>query len=54
MVLAAVDLLRRIPNPTDEDVRAGLAGNLCRCTGYMRIFAAVLDASRRMPATNER
>jgi carbon-monoxide dehydrogenase small subunit len=49
MVLAAVDLLRRIPNPTEEDVRIGLAGNLCRCTGYMRIFAAVLDACRRLP-----
>jgi carbon-monoxide dehydrogenase small subunit len=52
MVLAAVDLLRRVPNPTDEDVRTGLAGNLCRCTGYMRIFAAVLDACRRMPAAS--
>jgi carbon-monoxide dehydrogenase small subunit len=52
MVLAAVDLLRRIPNPGEDDVRAGLAGNLCRCTGYMRIFAAVLDACRRMPATS--
>ncbi len=49
MVLAAVDLLRRMPNPTEDDVRAGLAGNLCRCTGYMRIFAAVLDACRRLP-----
>jgi carbon-monoxide dehydrogenase small subunit len=46
MVLAAVDLLRRIPNPTDADVRAGLSGNLCRCTGYMRIFEAVLKAVR--------
>ena len=49
MVLAAVDLLRRNPNPTEDDVREGLAGNLCRCTGYARIFAAVLDACRRMP-----
>ncbi len=46
MVLAAVDLLRRIPNPTDADVRAGLSGSLCRCTGYMRIFEAVLKAVR--------
>jgi aerobic carbon-monoxide dehydrogenase small subunit len=46
MVLAAVDLLRRIPQPTEEDVRTALAGNLCRCTGYMRIFAAVLEAMR--------
>jgi carbon-monoxide dehydrogenase small subunit len=44
MVLAAVDLLRRIPHPTEDDVRVSLAGNLCRCTGYVRIFAAVLQA----------
>ena len=47
MVMAAIDLLHRIPNPTEDDVRASLAGNLCRCTGYMRIFAAVLDACGR-------
>lgn len=46
MVLAAVDLLQRIPNPTEADIRAGLAGNLCRCTGYMRIFEAVVAACR--------
>jgi aerobic carbon-monoxide dehydrogenase small subunit len=46
MVLAAVDLLRRNPNPGDADIRAGLAGNLCRCTGYMRIFEAVVKAMR--------
>jgi carbon-monoxide dehydrogenase small subunit len=49
MVMAAIDLLHRAPNPTEDDVRGALAGNLCRCTGYMRIFAAVLDACRRMP-----
>jgi carbon-monoxide dehydrogenase small subunit len=47
MVLAAHELLSRIPDPSEEDVRAALAGNLCRCTGYMRIFEAVLDAARR-------
>jgi carbon-monoxide dehydrogenase small subunit len=46
MVLAAISLLDRHPNPTEEQVRSGLAGNLCRCTGYMRIFEAVLEASR--------
>ena len=46
MILAALDLLRRHPSPTDEEIRAGLAGNLCRCTGYMRIVAAVVDACR--------
>ena len=48
MVLAAVSLLERNPHPSLADVRAGLAGNLCRCTGYMRIFDAVLDACRRV------
>jgi carbon-monoxide dehydrogenase small subunit len=47
MVLAAVNLLERHPNATEADVRAGLAGNLCRCTGYMRIFEAVLQAQRQ-------
>lgn len=47
MILAAVSLLERTPDPGVQDIRAGLAGNLCRCTGYMRIFEAVLDACRR-------
>ena len=46
MVLAAVALLARNPDPSPEDVRAALAGNLCRCTGYARIFEAVLRACR--------
>jgi carbon-monoxide dehydrogenase small subunit len=44
MVLAAVDLLTRVPDPSLDDIRDGLSGNLCRCTGYMRIFEAVLAA----------
>lgn len=51
MVMAAADLLRRNPNPTREDIRTGLAGNLCRCTGYMRIFEAVVAAMRQGAAT---
>ena len=47
MVLAAVDLLERNANPTDADIRTGLAGNLCRCTGYMKIFESVVRACRR-------
>ena len=50
MVLAAVSLLARQPSPTGMDVRTALAGNLCRCTGYIRIFEAVLDACRRTQA----
>ena len=46
MILAATDLLKRNPSATLDDIRAGLAGNLCRCTGYMRIFEAVVAAMR--------
>jgi carbon-monoxide dehydrogenase small subunit len=49
MVLAAHELLAHHPDPTEDQIRAALAGNLCRCTGYMRIFAAVLEAARRLP-----
>ena len=45
MVLATVALLEREPTPTDEQIRAGLKGNLCRCTGYANIVAAVHDAA---------
>lgn len=44
MVLAAMSLLQEIPNPTDAEIRNGLAGNLCRCTGYMKIFESVVRA----------
>ena len=46
MVLAAVSLVERTPAPSLDDIRTALAGNLCRCTGYMRIFEAVLQACR--------
>ena len=45
MVLAAVSLLDEVPNPTERDVRLGLEGNLCRCTGYHNIVKAVLAAA---------
>jgi carbon-monoxide dehydrogenase small subunit len=44
MVMAAVNLLERVPKPTDADIRAGLAGNLCRCTGFTKIFESVVRA----------
>ncbi|HEX8634949.1 MAG TPA: (2Fe-2S)-binding protein [Pyrinomonadaceae bacterium] len=47
MVLAAISLLEHTPQPTDADIRHGLAGNLCRCTGYMKIFDAVVRACAR-------
>ena len=46
MVLAAVQLLEKTPQPTVEDVRFAIAGNLCRCTGYTKIFEAVLEACK--------
>lgn len=47
MILAAVDLLQRNPAPTEADIRTGLAGNLCRCTGYMKIFESVVRACQK-------
>lgn len=47
MVLAAVDLLSRNPNPNEAEIRTGLAGNLCRCTGYMKIFESVVRACQK-------
>jgi carbon-monoxide dehydrogenase small subunit len=45
MVMAATSLLKEIPNPTEEEVRIGLEGNLCRCTGYHNIVKAVMAAA---------
>jgi aerobic carbon-monoxide dehydrogenase small subunit len=45
MVMAAVSLLEEVPNPTEQQVREGLEGNLCRCTGYHNIVQAVLAAA---------
>jgi carbon-monoxide dehydrogenase small subunit len=44
MILAAVNLLEQNPQPDEKEIRTGLAGNLCRCTGYMKIFEAVVRA----------
>ena len=46
MILAAVNLLDKNPQPSLEEIREGLSGNLCRCTGYLQIFEAVEKASR--------
>jgi aerobic carbon-monoxide dehydrogenase small subunit len=45
MIMASYELLARWPQPTEDQIRAGLAGNLCRCTGYQKIFDAVRQAS---------
>jgi carbon-monoxide dehydrogenase small subunit len=46
MILATHHLLEKHPNPTLDEIKEGLAGNLCRCTGYMRIFESVQEAAK--------
>jgi len=48
MMLSAVALLKQNPNPTEDEIRWGLSGNLCRCTGYMNIVKAVQYAAEKM------
>ena len=48
MIMTAADLLARNPNPSEEEVRHGLEGNLCRCTGYHNIVKAVMSAADKM------
>jgi carbon-monoxide dehydrogenase small subunit len=50
MVMAAVGLLREQPSPSEDEIRRGLEGNLCRCTGYVKIIQAVQVAAERMGA----
>ena len=50
MIMAAQDLLRKNPDPTEQEIRHGLAGNLCRCTGYHNIVKAVQNAAQKMRA----
>ncbi len=50
MMITAVDLLQRNPNPSDAEIRRALEGNLCRCTGYQNIVAAVKEAAGKMKA----
>ena len=46
MILAAVNLLARYPQPSESEIREGLSGNLCRCTGYTKILQSVVEACR--------
>jgi carbon-monoxide dehydrogenase small subunit len=48
MIMSAYDLLKQNPNPTDDEIRHGLEGNLCRCTGYHNIVRAVQYAAAKM------
>lgn len=47
IIMSATELLNKNPNPTEEEVKEGLSGNLCRCTGYTPIIEAVLDVEKR-------
>ena len=51
MMMTAYALLQRIPNPTEEQIRWGISGNLCRCTGYVNIVAAIKDAAEKLRAS---
>jgi carbon-monoxide dehydrogenase small subunit len=53
MVLSAKALLDKNPDPTEDEVREGLSGNICRCTGYSKIIKAVLEAARQMSDKRE-
>jgi carbon-monoxide dehydrogenase small subunit len=53
MVLSARELLRRNPKPSVAEIKEGLEGNFCRCTGYAQIVEAVLDASGQLDEANE-
>jgi carbon-monoxide dehydrogenase small subunit len=52
MVMAATSLLAENPRPTEQEVREGLEGNFCRCTGYHNIVRAVLDAAEKLSGTS--
>jgi carbon-monoxide dehydrogenase small subunit len=51
LIMSGVGLLRENPNPTEEDVRFAIGGNLCRCTGYAKVVQAILQAAESMRAT---
>jgi len=52
MIMTAVSLLETNPNPTEEEVRHGLEGNLCRCTGYINIVESIRWAAEKMGGKN--
>ena len=54
MILSAMSLLHQNVNPTEEEIREGVAGNLCRCSGYVKIVKAISEAAAEMGERNER
>ena len=53
MLTTLIEFLRDNPDPTEQEVRIAISGNLCRCTGYQNIVIAALDAAKRLQATSE-
>jgi len=53
MIMSALHLLQKNPNPTDDEIRWGISGNLCRCTGYNKIVEAIHYAAEKLRQTNE-
>jgi carbon-monoxide dehydrogenase small subunit len=51
MLMRSYRFLQEIPNPTEEQIRSGLSGNICRCTGYQNIVKAVQYAAKKLQAT---
>lgn len=54
MILAAYQLLSRVPDPSEEEIRHGIEGNLCRCTGYQHIIEAIRYAAEKMRAARQK
>jgi carbon-monoxide dehydrogenase small subunit len=54
LIIAAESMLKKTPEPDETDIRIGLSGNLCRCTGYTKVFDAVRDAAKLMRQAEER
>ncbi len=53
ILISSKALLKRVPNPSEDEIREALVGNLCRCTGYLRIIDAVKDAAKRQREKQE-
>jgi carbon-monoxide dehydrogenase small subunit len=53
MLMVAIELLSKNPNPTEDDIRDAISGNLCRCTGYQNIVKAIASAAEKMRAVTE-
>jgi carbon-monoxide dehydrogenase small subunit len=53
MLMVATELLSKNLNPTEDDVREAISGNLCRCTGYQNIVKAIMSAAKKMRAVTE-